>query len=49
MSELYTLTIAAARELLYRGEITSVELTRALLDRITTTDPQVQAFLTIDA
>ena len=34
MPELYELTIAEARERLDRGEITSVQLTEALLDRI---------------
>ena len=38
MAELYDLTIAAARDLLARGEITSVELTQACLDRIVAVD-----------
>jgi aspartyl-tRNA(Asn)/glutamyl-tRNA(Gln) amidotransferase subunit A len=49
MTALHTLTITEARSLLDRGEVTSVELTEALLNRITTTDPQVQSFLTVDA
>src|SRR5437867_64851 len=48
MAELYELTIAEARTLLERGEITSVELTQALLDRIVAVDNQVRAFLAID-
>ncbi len=48
MAELYELTIAEARERLDRGEITSVELTQALLDRIVAVDNQVRAFLAID-
>src|SRR6266496_827469 len=48
MAELYELTIAEARALLDRGEITSVELTQALLDRIVAVDNQVRAFIAID-
>src|SRR5262249_44804248 len=48
MAELYELTIAEARALLDRGEITSIELTQALLDRIVAVDNQVRAFLAID-
>src|SRR5689334_15116960 len=48
MAELHELTIAEARTLLERGEITSVELTQALLDRIVAVDNQVRAFLAID-
>jgi aspartyl-tRNA(Asn)/glutamyl-tRNA(Gln) amidotransferase subunit A len=48
MAELHELTIADARTLLERGEITSVELTQALLDRIVAVDNQVRAFLAID-
>ncbi|HEX9373861.1 MAG TPA: Asp-tRNA(Asn)/Glu-tRNA(Gln) amidotransferase subunit GatA [Roseiflexaceae bacterium] len=48
MPALYELTIAEARALLDRGEITSVELTQALLDRIVAVDNQVRAFLAID-
>ncbi len=47
MAELYELTIAEARAQLDRGEITSVELTQALLDRIVAVDNQVRAFLAI--
>ncbi len=49
MTPLYQLTLTQAREALARGEITSVELTEALLARIAAVEPQVRAFLTIDA
>jgi len=49
MTELYQLTIAEARDMLDQGAITSTELTQALLERITATEPQVAAYLTIDA
>ena len=48
MAELYELTIAEARALLDKHEITSVELTQACLDRIVSVDNQVRAFLAID-
>src|SRR5262245_1529371 len=48
MDELHELTISEAQTLLSRGEITSVELTQALLDRIVAIDNQVRAFLAID-
>ncbi len=41
-----TLTIHAAKESLDKGEMTSVELTQGVLDRIDTVEPQVQAFIT---
>ncbi|MCD6284616.1 MAG: Asp-tRNA(Asn)/Glu-tRNA(Gln) amidotransferase subunit GatA [Anaerolineae bacterium] len=44
---LHTLTIQAAHNLLVKGEITSVELTRAVLDRIAEVDPAVRAFVTV--
>jgi aspartyl-tRNA(Asn)/glutamyl-tRNA(Gln) amidotransferase subunit A len=47
MSALHTLTIAEMRARLDRGEVTSVELTQALLDRIAAVDPQVRAFLLV--
>ncbi len=43
------LTIATAAERLRRGEVSSVELTRAALDRIAATDGAVHAFLTVTA
>src|SRR5215216_2874265 len=48
MPALHELTISAARALLDTGEIRSVELTRALLDRIAAVDNSVRAFLAID-
>src|SRR5215210_1344207 len=48
MAALHELTLSDARALLDRGEITSVELTQALLDRIVAVDNQVRAFLAID-
>jgi aspartyl-tRNA(Asn)/glutamyl-tRNA(Gln) amidotransferase subunit A len=49
MTELFQLTIAEARNLLDQGAITSTELTEAILARISATQPQVAAYLTIDA
>ncbi len=46
--DLYALTLAKARELLAQGEISSVELTSALLDRIARHDHKIKAFLTVD-
>src|SRR5256885_1684469 len=47
MTNLHELTIADARALLDRGEITSVELIQALLDRIAVVENQVRAFVSI--
>jgi aspartyl-tRNA(Asn)/glutamyl-tRNA(Gln) amidotransferase subunit A len=44
---LHTLTIQSAHDLLVKGEITSVELTRAVLDRIAEVDPAVRAYVTV--
>jgi aspartyl-tRNA(Asn)/glutamyl-tRNA(Gln) amidotransferase subunit A len=44
MSELYTLTISEAGDLLRRREISSVELTRAHLNRISALDDRIKAF-----
>jgi aspartyl-tRNA(Asn)/glutamyl-tRNA(Gln) amidotransferase subunit A len=41
------LTIAAASERIRRRELSPVELTRALLERIQALDPQVNAFITV--
>ncbi|CAN5558718.1 Asp-tRNA(Asn)/Glu-tRNA(Gln) amidotransferase subunit GatA [soil metagenome] len=49
MTELTDLTLAAARDLLDRRELSSVELTEAHLDRIDQIDDQVQAFITVMA
>jgi len=47
--KLHELTIAQASGLLKNKEITSVELTRAVLDRIEAVDGKVGAYLTVDA
>jgi aspartyl-tRNA(Asn)/glutamyl-tRNA(Gln) amidotransferase subunit A len=45
--ELYNLTIAEARGLLDRHEVSSQELTRAVLDRIAAVDDRVRAYVTL--
>jgi len=45
---LHELTIHKAHELLRQKEISSVELTRAVLDRIEAVDDKVGAFITVD-
>src|SRR5437016_11232834 len=47
MTELYQLTISEAGELLRRREVSSVELTRAHLDRIRVLDDRVKAFMLV--
>ncbi len=47
MTAYHTLTITEARAALDAGEMTSVDLTQALLKRLSTLEPQVQAFLSI--
>lgn len=47
--KLHELTIEQASDLLKNKEIASVELTRAVLDRIEAVDGKVGAFLTVDA
>ncbi len=49
MTDLNTLTITGARAALDAGDLTSLELTEALLARIERTEPGVKAFLTITA
>ncbi len=49
MAALHELTLVQAHEALTRGDVTSVELTQALLARIAAVDSRVQAFLTVDA
>ena len=44
---LYDLTIHAAIDLMQRGELTSVELTQSVLDRIVAVENQIQAYLTL--
>lgn len=43
------LTIAKARDMLARGEVSSVELTRACLERIEAVDPKLNALVTVTA
>ena len=47
--ELYSLTVHEARARLEKGEIRSVDLTRAVLDRIDAVDARVNAYLTVVA
>jgi aspartyl-tRNA(Asn)/glutamyl-tRNA(Gln) amidotransferase subunit A len=47
LSELYNLTITEARGLLTKREISSQELTRAVLDRIEAVDGKVKAYITV--
>jgi aspartyl-tRNA(Asn)/glutamyl-tRNA(Gln) amidotransferase subunit A len=49
MRDLHELTIASASKLLAERELSPVELTRSLLERIESLDPQVNAFLTVTA
>ncbi len=46
---LHALTLARAHEMLRAKEISAVELTRAVLDRIAAVEPRVRAFITITA
>lgn len=46
---LYSLTITQAHEMLARREISSVELTGAVLDRIAAVEPRIRAFITVTA
>jgi aspartyl-tRNA(Asn)/glutamyl-tRNA(Gln) amidotransferase subunit A len=46
-SELNRLTIAEARELLRKREISASELARACLDRIAAVEPRLRAFITV--
>jgi aspartyl-tRNA(Asn)/glutamyl-tRNA(Gln) amidotransferase subunit A len=45
--QLHTLTLAQAHEMLKAKEISSAELTRAVLDRIAAVEPQIGAFITV--
>ena len=45
--DLFRLTIHEAHDLLQRGQLTSLELTQAVLDRILALDNDLQAYLTI--
>lgn len=46
---LYDLTLEQAHALLQRGEISSIELTQALLERIAVKDKEISAYLTVTA
>ena len=48
MSELYELGVAEAGELLAKKEISSVELTQAVIDRYHAKNPEIGAYLTFD-
>jgi aspartyl-tRNA(Asn)/glutamyl-tRNA(Gln) amidotransferase subunit A len=47
LPELYDLTIAEAHDLLSKREVSSRELTRAVLDRIAAVDDRVKAYVTV--
>jgi aspartyl-tRNA(Asn)/glutamyl-tRNA(Gln) amidotransferase subunit A len=49
LTESTQLTIHAAHKLLKSRQISSVELTRAMLERIQTLDPRIKAFTTVTA
>src|SRR5215218_10996272 len=49
MTDLTRFSAAALADLLEAGDVSSVELTRAHLDRIAEVDPAVHAFLHVDA
>lgn len=44
MAEPYTLTLGEAAELIRRGDLSPVDLTRSVLDRIAAVEPRVQAW-----
>ena len=47
--QLHALTLNQAHHMLKTKEITSVELTRAVLDRVTALEPQVHAYISVAA
>ncbi|MDY6917453.1 MAG: amidase family protein, partial [Chloroflexota bacterium] len=47
--ELHELTIHEAHELLDKREVSSVELTKAVLERISQVEPEVHAIVTVTA
>ncbi len=49
VNDLYRLTIHEAHRLLVKGEVTSVELTRSVLERIEAVEERVRAFITVTA
>ncbi|MCF6289510.1 MAG: Asp-tRNA(Asn)/Glu-tRNA(Gln) amidotransferase subunit GatA [Desulfobacterales bacterium] len=46
--ELHSLTIHGLQDLLARGEVSSLEATRAVLDRIEAVEPRVRAYITLE-
>ena len=46
-SNLYDLTLHEARELLDGRQVSSLELTKAMLDRVQQVEPQIKAFVTV--
>src|SRR3989304_3075742 len=47
LPELYDLTITEAHDLLSRRQVSALELTRAVFDRIAAVDDRVRAYLTL--
>ena len=47
MAELYNLSITEAHDLLTRRELSAVDLTRAVLDRVASVDPRVRSYVTV--
>src|SRR3990172_3987359 len=47
LAELHYLTVAEAHDLLARRQISAVELTRAVLDRIGAVDERLKAYVTV--
>ena len=47
MAELYNLSITEAHDLLTKRDLSSVELTRAVLDRVAAVDPRVRSYVTV--
>ena len=46
--QLHSLTIHGLQELMARGEVSSLEATRAVLDRIEAVEPRVRAYITLE-
>ena len=46
MDKLYSLTATQMKDLLDKKEVTSVEITKSVIDRIEKTDKDIQAFTT---
>src|SRR5207237_6580775 len=47
VAELYNLSISEAHDLLTKRELSAVELTRAVLDRVASVDPRVRSYVTV--